>query len=164
MFQAEITGDREVIRSFGRVDAAVRSELVAGIGRLALRLLTRVKARKLSGQVLNVRTGRLRRSINQRVTDTGSTITGTVGTNVSYGRVHEYGDQRVITVKQHLRLVKQAWGRPLAKPRRVMVSSHARQQNMPARSFLRSALRELAAEGVIDRELASAVARAAKRV
>lgn len=51
----------------------------------------RVMKEKLSGQVLKVRTGKLRRSITQKIDrDTGS-ISGIVGTNTRYARIHEFG-------------------------------------------------------------------------
>ena len=40
---------------------------------------------------LAVQSGRLRRSINERVTVTKDRVTAQVGTNVKYGRVHEEG-------------------------------------------------------------------------
>ena len=40
---------------------------------------------------LAVKTGRLRRSITERVTVTKDRVTAQVGTNVKYGRMHEYG-------------------------------------------------------------------------
>ena len=40
---------------------------------------------------LAVKTGRLRRSITERVTVTKDRVTAQVGTNVKYGRIHEYG-------------------------------------------------------------------------
>src|ERR1700689_4434126 len=49
---------------------------------------------KLSGEVLKVRTGVLRGSVNAGTTTDGTTITGTVqssGGPAFYGRVHEFG-------------------------------------------------------------------------
>ena len=76
-----------------------------GIGRAVLRVQRRVKE-KLSGEVLNVRTGRLRRSIVERVESSGSVVTGIVGTNVEYAAPHEYGFIGVVTVKESLRVSK----------------------------------------------------------
>jgi phage gpG-like protein len=70
-----------------RVRAAVERE----VRRITIDLQRRVKEKKLSGQVLNVRSGRLRRSINQRVRVLGDSIRGTVGTNVNYGAAWERG-------------------------------------------------------------------------
>jgi len=116
-----------------------------------LRLVRRVKL-KLSDDVLNVKTGRLRRSINGRMTGQGTAeVSAFVGTNVPYGRTHEYGGD--VTVKEHLRLVKQAFGKQLKTPVWQTVRSHT--VHYPERSFLRSALNEM--RGEIKEELSRAV-------
>lgn len=147
MIRYDIIGDRQTVDYLNRVHAQVQRNVEATIGRLTLRLMTRVKGDKLSGQVLKTRTGRLRRSINRRVEGNGTTsVTGYVGTNVEYARRHELGFQGNETVREHLRLIKQAWGRPLRTPKQVLVSTHSRQVDYPARSFLRTALREMDTE------------------
>lgn len=107
------------------------------IQRLTYKLLAMVKAEKLSGQVLNVKTGKLRRSINAKFENSGNT--GVVGTNVIYGRVHEKGG--ALEIPQHMRMMKQAFGKPAKVPREISISGHV--ANFPERSFLRSALRDL---------------------
>lgn len=50
------------------------------------------KKRYLSGRPgLNVQTGNLRSRINSEVRDSGDVLDLSVGTNVIYGRIHEYG-------------------------------------------------------------------------
>jgi phage gpG-like protein len=158
--RGEIKGDREVVADLRRFNAAARGEIQKGIGRVALKLLTRVKAQKLTGQALNVRTGRLRRSITQRIEASADEISGIVGTNVDYAAVHEYGFKGTVSVKQHLRLVKEAFGRPLKYPVWSTVRAHSANVNMPERSFLRSALADLKGSGAIEAEMNTAVARA----
>lgn len=155
-----IKGDREVIADLRRFDAAARGEIQKGIGRIVLKLLVRVKANKLSGQALNVRTGRLRRSITQRVEASAEEISGIVGTNVEYAAAHEYGFKGVVTIKQHLRLVKQAFGRPLKFPVWSTVSTHSKNANIPERSFLRSALADMKGSGEIEAEIDASIASA----
>lgn len=156
----EIKGDREVVSDLRRFDAAARGEIQNGIGRITLKLLTRVKAQKLSGQALNVRTGRLRRSITQRIESGAEEISGIVGTNVDYAAAHEYGFKGAVTVKQHLRLVKQAFGRPLKSPVWSTVSTHTKNVSLPERSFLRSALADMKNAGIIEAEIDASIARA----
>lgn len=156
----EIKGDREVVADLRRFDAAARGEIQKGIGRITLKLLTRVKAQKLSGQALNVRTGRLRRSITQRIESGAEEISGIVGTNVDYAAAHEYGFKGAVTVKQHLRLVKQAFGRPLKSPVWSTVSTHTKNVSLPERSFLRSALADMKNAGIIEAEIDASIARA----
>lgn len=158
--RGEIKGDREVVADLRRFDAAARGEIQKGIGRIALKLLTRVKAQKLTGQALNVRTGRLRRSITQRIEASADEISGIVGTNVDYAPVHEYGFKGTVSVKQHLRLVKEAFGRPLKSPVWSTVRAHSANVNMPERSFLRSALADLKGSGAIEAEMNTAIAHA----
>lgn len=129
-----------VLRSYGD---KVQTAIVQSVGRSALRLQREVMQNRLSGQVLNVRTGNLRRSIHQQVTSSGSAVIGEVNTNVRYGKAHEYGFAGTVNVKASLRQVRQAFGRPLKSPRYVQVRAHSRNVRLPERSFLRSALRDM---------------------
>ena len=74
-------GERELLERLGLIPGKARDELHKAVDLMALKALARVKL-KLSDDVLRVRTGRLRRSITQSVTDDSNSITGTVGTNV----------------------------------------------------------------------------------
>lgn len=143
MIRGVIVGDREVIAKLGAAKDRAREAVKKSVVRLTLELLRKVKAEKLSGQLLNVQTGRLRRSITQRATEQGSTITGIVGTNVEYARAHELGFKGPVSVKAHLRQIKEAWGKPLKAAKKIQVKPHARQVELPARSFLRSALADM---------------------
>jgi phage gpG-like protein len=98
------------------------------------------KAEKLSGQVLHVRTNRLRNSVNRAkaLTETENSISTSVGTNVPYGRVHEYGG--AVNVPAHQRRLTMVFGRTLAAPKTIRVRAHT--AHFAVRSFLRSALRE----------------------
>lgn len=140
MIQAELIGDDRVTARLGRLGRDLSAANERAITALTIELLRKVKADKLSGQVLNVKTGRLRRSITQRITGGGtSKVEGVVGTIVKYGATHEFGGP--VTVKQHLRMQKLAWGKPMNPPREVTVRAHT--VNLPERSFLRSALADM---------------------
>lgn len=121
----------------------MRAALKDGVTRLAFKLEAKVKGDKLSDQVLHVRTGRLRRSINTRIEQQGSSVIGYVGTNVVYAKRQEYGFVGTETVRQHLRMMTQAFGKPVKDPHKVEVKAHARKVNYPAHSFLRSALADM---------------------
>ena len=54
--------------------------------------------KKVTGDVLNVDTGRLRNSIRFRINKGGKRIVGHIGSNVVYARIHEFGG--VITPKK----------------------------------------------------------------
>lgn len=132
---AIVVGGDATVAKFDAFSAKLRAELRVGVGRAALLVQTQTKQNKLSGQVLNVVTGRLRRSINTRLTETDSGVQGTVGTNVSYAHVHEFGFQGTVSVREHLRTSK------LGK--QFTVRAHSMKMNVPEKSFLRSALTDM---------------------
>jgi HK97 gp10 family phage protein len=161
MIQGWIVGDRELV---ARLEA-MPGKLKDGIGRavlsLAVELQGNVMSGKLSGQVLKVRTGTLRRSITQKVDIGEDSVSGTVGTNVTYAARHEYGFTGTESVKAHLRTITQAFGRPLKEgSKQISVRAFSRKIDYPAHSFLRSALAEM--ESKIREQLASAVQAAVK--
>ena len=138
-----VIGADRLTKFFGALPEELKQRVEKSMGRMVLKLQARVMRDKLSGQVLKVRTGTLRRSIDQVVYREDQAIRGVVGTNVEYARPHEYGFSGTVTVKEHLRLVKKAFGKDLKSPKEVMVRTHAARVNLPERSFLRSALKEL---------------------
>lgn len=140
---AKIKNASVVERRIGKLAPNVRSALVQRVQRLVIALQVHVVSDKLSGQVLNVRTGRLRRSVNQAVVTTDTTITGVVSTPVEYAPPHEYGFLGVVTVKEHLRQVTQAFGKPLKEPVTATVREHSMHMHFPPTSFLRSALKDM---------------------
>lgn len=155
MIKGEVTGDEAARRALSRGADNLPRRVSATVTKLTLKLARRVKEQKLTGQVLRVRTGRLRRSITSRVTGEGGTrVEGTVGTNVSYARSHEYGFTGAVGVKAHLRMMKKAFGRSIS-PTQVQVRAHTRNVTYPERSFLRSALKDMTPE--IMQALSSAV-------
>jgi hypothetical protein len=162
MLSAYLIGDAEVIRHLEGLPDRLRAELKVGIGRAALKLQREVVQQKLNGQVLKRRTGHLMNSVNQAVSESGTQIVGIVsagGPTVKYARAHEYGFSGTVTVKEHLRLQTMAFGRPM-EPRQVTVKAHSMKMNLPERSFLRSALRDITAAGVIQTEIDGAISRA----
>lgn len=156
MIDGYVVGDKEVARRFRALPDGVRSRVTDSIGRLILRLQRKVMQDKLTGQVLNVRTGTLRRSIDQRLVTDSDSVSGIVSTNVKYGKAHEYGSNKTVTVREHLRLVKKAWGKELKHPVWATVKAHSMKQNLPERSFLRSALADMKPEIIADLNKAAA--------
>jgi phage gpG-like protein len=150
-FTARIVGAESVTARLKDGAERARAAVRLAVARLAVALQRRVKERKLTGQVLNVRTGRLRRSINFRVTESGDEIVGAVGTNVEYGRLWELGGvipSRVIEPRAKGALYWPGAAHPVARvtqPERVVA----------ARPFLRPALDEMRAR--IRRELSAAI-------
>lgn len=158
MITGMLIGSEHLTPFLRNITASTQVELEKSITVLTLKLLRNVKESKLSGQVLKNRTGTLRRSINQRVDTTSTGVTGTVGTNKSYAAVHEYGFDGQVTVRAHMRQIKQAFGVALKTPKEIQVNSFSRHMRMPERSFLRSALREM--DNEIKTEISAALKRA----
>lgn len=138
-----------MVRLSDRMLARIEDTVV----REALNLVAYIKKDKLSDQVLRVRTGRLRRSITARFEGKGTgTFTAIVGTNVRYARIHEYGFEGTVNVKEHKvkefkRLQTMAFGKLMKEPKMVSVKSHVvkahtMNMKMPARPFMRPALEE----------------------
>jgi phage gpG-like protein len=159
MISGYLVGDAEVVQRLDALGPKLRDEMKVGIGRAVLKLTNMVKRDKLSGQVLMPRTDVLRRSIGYALSDEGSKVAGIVSTNVKYARAHEYGFKGTVSVRESMRTIKQAFGRPIA-PVTVTVRAHSMKMNLPERSFLRSALADLEASGAIRAELEAAITRA----
>ena len=137
MITATLIGDRELIARLGAMPAGLRTGIARAVTRLGFQLERLVK-QKLSGQVLHVRTGVLRSSVNTRVQESAAAVTATVGTNVKYARYHEFGVPHSweIRPKSARALAFQVGGQTIF----AMGVTHP---PLPERSFLRSALREM---------------------
>lgn len=143
MINVSLVGDQVIAARYKALGPQLRTRLADTIYALCIKLVGHIQQDKLQGQVLHHRSGRLQRSIHANPIRTeGTKIIGEVGTNVEYAAVHEYG--LTVTVSEHLMLVKQAWGRPLKEPKEVTVRAH--KATYPERSFLRSALKDMAPE------------------
>ena len=124
----------------------VKVEIRRTITALTLKLQRMVQEDMLSGQRLNVQSGRLRGSLASKVEETGGVIEGIVsagGAHVKYAFIHEFGLSAAISIKEHLRHIKQAFGRPIT-PRDVLVKAHSRVVNFKERRFMRDSLDEIA--------------------
>lgn len=144
MINAKITGGEHLGKKFRDSIPNVQSGVQKEVMRLALKMTGKVMG-KLSGEVLRVRTGRLRRSIHPEWDFKPGYSGATVGTNVEYAAIHEYGFSGSVQVKSFQREMTKAFGRPIS-PKQVTVRTHTRNVNMPERSFLRSTLTEMTAE------------------
>jgi phage gpG-like protein len=160
MITAKITKGEDLGKKFRDSIPNIESGVQKEIMRLALKMTGSVM-NKLSGDILKVRTGRLRRSIHPEWDFKPGHMGATVGTNVEYAAIHEYGFKGTVQVKSFQREMTKAFGRPIA-PKQVTVSAHSRNINMPERSFLRSALKEMRPE--IIEGLKNAVAKELKAI
>jgi phage gpG-like protein len=147
---------------FARLDSLVprlTAELQTSVGDLALRLTRMIQQDKLSGAVLQARSGQLQRSIRPVIESDGTTVTASISADVPYAAAQEFGFHGTVSVRQHLRRIKQAFGRPIAE-KTITVRAHPMRMNLPERSFLRSALADLQASGAIQAEVTAGIGRA----
>jgi phage gpG-like protein len=91
MITAQIVGDDKLIGKLRSLPGRMRPRLKQTVKVLTIKLQRYVKEKKLTGQVLHVRTDNLRGSINQHVEETATGAVGIVGTNVKYARILEFG-------------------------------------------------------------------------
>jgi hypothetical protein len=162
---ARITGAATMVGHLrGVLPAEARTRLRTTIESLGFRLQRLVQADYLSGQVLNVRSGRLRRSINTRLRETPGSVTASVGTSVSYGRFWELGFHGIEHVAAYTRRVsgRDVRGAMEGHTRKRLtamglgyVRAHDRRVDVGPRPFLRRGLEAMS--GTIRNELALAM-------
>lgn len=145
MIEVTVPNAEQLQRDLGITRTRLLADIKTEIRRVAVDVTAHVKDRKLSGQVLKVQTGRLRRSVNLKVTESATGVEARVGTNVEYARIHEFGFTGTVNVKEHMRKGKQAY----------TVRAHTRRVNLPERSFLRSSLSDMRQD--IDQRIARVV-------
>jgi hypothetical protein len=136
-----VTGDEQVTANFNILANTSRARLKRALQFLGIGLAAHIQKTKLSGQRLHQRSGRLISSIHEETVEDDSGIITHVGTNVRYARPHEYGMHDSVTVKAHLREIKEAFGRPIA-PVTVHVRAHPMKMNIGEKRFMRDSLEE----------------------
>lgn len=124
-------------------------------------LQTKVVA-KLTNQVLHVRSGLLRSSVNSQTTTDGSKILGTVsaaGGAAHYGVYHEKGiahSWEIVATKSRVL----AWQTSVKRNAEMAFARHVTHSPLPQRSFMQSSLDE--SEQEIIQALADSVAQVLK--
>ena len=84
------------------------------------------RAKAEGGRTLSL-SGKLRNSISYKIS--GDKIT--FGTNIIYAKIHQFGGHlnKTVTVKEHERNIKTAFGKALDNVKKVTVKSHSRKMN-----------------------------------
>jgi phage gpG-like protein len=140
MLSIKITGSDELQRRLAGVPDRVRASLLAKVWILAIELENYVKRDKLSGQVLNAVTGRLRRSIHSDVKVVGDTVVGRVFSSgdVPYADIQEFGGR----TSPHDIFPVKAQALAFMQNGKMAFYKHVRHpgSKIPERSYLRSAL------------------------
>jgi phage gpG-like protein len=146
MFTLELEGLQETNSRLDRYPAALQAALAVKASQLAAALVNLVKNNKLSGSVLNTRTGALRDSIAANVTvdaDGALTSVGSEG-DVKYAAIQEYGGKtsahEILPAKAGMLAFIVGDTRHFA--RRVEHPGSV----IPERSYLRSALEDMKEE------------------
>jgi Bacteriophage HK97-gp10, putative tail-component len=140
---AYLVGDMQLLERLRALPHAINSGLLRGITQLGIELQRHVQQDKLSGQVLRSRTGSLRSSIGLQVDQSGGAVTASVFTDSRYAGVQEYGFAGTVSVRASLRRIREAFGRPIAE-KTISVRAYDRHMDLTERSFLRSALEDMA--------------------
>jgi phage gpG-like protein len=140
MITVQVDASR-VVAKIERIDEATRTALRGAIVSITRDLTARVLA-KLSGGVLNYRSGDLYRSINANLVENPTSIYGRVFSDgsVKYARIHEFGG----TIQHPGSSKFQAWQGPAGWVYTHFTRPHA--IPMPERSYLRSSLAEMQAD------------------
>jgi hypothetical protein len=124
---------QQVVIAYGRLGGRVHDMTVKVMTAFGLDVSAGAK------RLANVKTGKLRRSINfPALQESPGVITGVVGPNVVYARRVHDGFQGTENVKSFFRMQTKAWGRDIA-PRQVQVRAFTRNVNQPGNPFLLSA-------------------------
>ena len=147
MLTGQIIGSEEVIARIQGTGPALRGAVMRYAKAFGINTMGYVRSEKLSGQVLNHRSGKLIDSIVERVEDSGDTISTKIGANTPYAAIHEYGFTGTENVKSYMRRTKaqmsvRARLRVSKFAGETQVKSFSRNMNMPQRSYLRSTLNE----------------------
>jgi phage gpG-like protein len=151
VISAELLGGGPALDRLRALPDAANAGLARAIAKLGIVLQSNVQQDKLSGEVLKIRSGALKSSINVEIDKSAIGVTATVFTDLDYAAVQEYGFSGTVNVRASLRLVKQAFGHPIAT-KTVSVRAHSRQMDLPARSFLQSALDDMGPDVSADVE------------
>lgn len=118
------------------------SGVARAIAKLGIDLQNNVQQNKLSGQVLQVRSGSLRQSIALHINQSNTAINATVYSDLGYAAAQENGSTGTVDVRASIRQVKEAFGHPIAA-KTIAVGAYSRRMDLPQRSFLRTALDDM---------------------
>lgn len=136
-----VEGSAETLKGLAkRKTALMRANLKAL--RLSSEIVLGKATENVSGKVLNVQTGTLRRRLTYMI-DREATISR-IGSPTIYAPRHEFGFHGLEVVPAHTRHITHAFGKRLSGRggMTVYVSYHIRQANTPERPFMRPALRD----------------------
>jgi phage gpG-like protein len=139
---ARLVGDDAVLEWLRGAPDAVASGIAQAITQLGIDLQRHIQEDELSGQMLAVRSGSLKSSIDLQIDQASDGISATVYSDSKYADAHEYGFTGTVDVKASLRRITEAFGRPISE-KTINVRAYRRRMELPERSFMRSALEDM---------------------
>lgn len=144
-FEVTVRGDKELVAKLGAMPDRVRKELRREVNYLAIKMLIKIQG-KLRGPVLHYITGQLFRSIQQRVTETASSITARLFSagDVKYAGIHEFGGTINIPEIRPVNALALKFSVGGQEIFRKFARAHT--VTMPERSFMRSSLDDMRQE------------------
>jgi phage gpG-like protein len=145
MITATIEGQERVSQNLRNLPQRASDLLFAELDSICKKMVSYIREEKLSGQVLKSITGELKDSIKYTVEKTGTGIEGTVGSDLVYAKVQEYGGLGAYDIypANAQDLVFMMGGQEIF----AKVIHHPA---LPERSFLRSSLKDLHDEIIND--------------
>ncbi len=155
MISLQITGTDAVVRRLGDMPGKITTAAKSSLDAWAQQLAGYIKSDKLSGDPLNRRSGRLSSSVHPMSSQSADSVSGGAGggAGVPYAHIHEYGG--VINhpggtaffisklLGGHAFFVSNASSLAASLPR-----TQPHSIPMPERSYMRSAFREQAPDGI----------------
>ena len=144
-FEITVRGDKELIAKLGAMPDRVRTELRREVNYLAVKMLQLIQS-KLRGPVLNYITGRLFRSIQERVTETSTSVVARLFSagDDKYAGIHEFGGTINIPEIRPVNARVLHWVGGSGDVFAMYARAHT--VTMPERSFMRSSLTDMRSE------------------
>ena len=142
MITARLIGDDLVLEWLRDAPDAVASGIAQAIAQLGIEVQRHIQDDELSGQMLAVRSGSLKSSIDLQIDQDSQGISATVYSDSKYADAHEYGFTGTVDVKAGLRRITQAFRRPISE-KTINVRAYRRRMELPEHSFMRSALEDM---------------------
>lgn len=136
-FSIRLENAENLIARLEKAPALIRKNLAEAIAKAGDDLADYIRMTKLSGTVLQARSGALRRSIRSEFTDNGKRMVAKVGSHgIKYAAIHEYGGVINHPGSDKLQVFKSGGKTVFAhgtRPHKIP---------MPMRSYLRDSLSE----------------------
>jgi len=136
----KVEGADAVASKLELASAQIKAAVARAVAESAAEVTRGAKA-KLSDDVLRVKTGRLRRSVHFSLGGTSEAPSATIGTNVEYAGIHEFGGQTKAHLIEALNAKALAFKTATGETVFAKIVHHPGSK-MPERSFLRSTLGE----------------------